>query len=135
MQTTDLTKESALFLCSLETMSTDGISSQGSVAESNAMNPSAAEALQALQQMLPSANMAGKTAALDIGSKGAHHPEKEERRTAVDMKGQEGQSMKYMGETPGSPGWAPAVGDRAETEIPKEREALFLCSPLGWFGV
>lgn len=135
MQTTDLTKESAVFLCSLETMSTDGISSQGSVTESSAMNRSAAEALRTLPQMLPSASMAGKTAAVDIGSKGTHHPEKEERRTAADIEGSGGPVHEVHGRNPwGAQGGLLQCGTERRWTYPREKGSLSVFTPrVVWF--
>lgn len=45
-----------------------------------------------------------QTSTQDTGSKGTHQPGEQERRTAANMKGQDGQSVKHMEGPPGIPG-------------------------------
>lgn len=76
--------------------------------------------------------MAGKAVTLDIGSKGTHHPNKQDRRIAADTRDQESPSKKHTGGSPGAPRVGLLQDDRADKEIPSGRKALVLCSSLGW---
>ena len=75
--------------------------------------------------------MAGYTAALDISSKGTHHPGEQEqkRKTAADTRGQASQSMKHMEGTPGNPKQGRLLQESMEqtTEM-----GLLPCPALGW---
>lgn len=102
MGPSNLTKDRAAFLWSLETLSAQGIGSLGGPAGSAEVTVIAKSRARRtfsehrpwqghrhVQQMFPSAGMAGRADTQDIASKGTHHPGEQER-AAADMQGQEG---------------------------------------------